>query len=39
MVDLCASSNVMPLKICEKLNVKPEKSDIQIIQLDRTESR
>jgi hypothetical protein len=29
VVDLGASSNVMPLKFCEKLNVKPEKSDIQ----------
>jgi hypothetical protein len=36
MVDSGASSNVMPLKVCEKLNVKPETSDIQIIQLDRT---
>jgi hypothetical protein len=36
MVDSGASSNVMPLKVCEKLNVKPEESDIQIIQLDRT---
>jgi hypothetical protein len=36
MVDSGASSNVMPLKVCEKLNVKPEPSDIHIIQLDRT---
>jgi hypothetical protein len=36
MVDSGASSNVMPFKVCEKLNVKPEESDIQIIQLDRT---
>jgi hypothetical protein len=36
MVDSGASSNVMPLKFCEKLNVKPEPSNIQIIQLDRT---
>jgi hypothetical protein len=36
MMDSGASSNVMPLKVCEKLNVKPEQSDIQIIQLDRT---
>jgi hypothetical protein len=36
MMDYGASSNVMPLKVCEKLNVKPEESDIQIIHLDRT---
>jgi len=36
MVDLGASFNVMPLKVCEKLNLKLEESDIQIIQLDRT---
>jgi predicted aspartyl protease len=34
MVDLGASSNVMPLKVCEKLKIKPELSNIQIIQLD-----
>jgi hypothetical protein len=37
MVDSRASSNVMPLKVCEKLNFKPEESNIQIIQLDRTQ--
>jgi hypothetical protein len=31
MVDSGASSNVIPFKVCEKLNVKPEESDIQII--------
>jgi hypothetical protein len=36
MVDLGASSNVMPLKFYENINVKPEAYDIQIIQLDRT---
>jgi hypothetical protein len=36
MVDSRASSNVMPLKVCENINVKPEESDIQIIQLDRS---
>jgi hypothetical protein len=36
MMDFGASSNVIPFKVCEKLNVKPEQSDIQIIQLDRT---
>jgi hypothetical protein len=36
MVDSGASSNVMPFKVCEKLNAKPEKYDIQIIQLDRS---
>jgi hypothetical protein len=36
MVYSGASSNVMPLKVCEKLNVQPKTSDIQIIQLDIT---
>jgi hypothetical protein len=36
MVDSGVSSNVMPIKFCERLNVKPEESDIQIIQLDMT---
>jgi hypothetical protein len=36
MVDSSAFSNVMPLKVCEKLNVKIEEYDIQIIQLDKT---
>jgi hypothetical protein len=36
MVDLGASSNVMTFKVCEKINVKPEESDIQIIQMDIT---
>jgi hypothetical protein len=36
MVDSSVSSNVMPIKFCERLNVKPEEFDIQIIQLDMT---
>ena len=36
LVDSRASSNVMPLSICKKLNVIPLKSDKQIIQLDIT---
>jgi hypothetical protein len=31
MVDLGASSNVMPLKVCENINVKPEPYDIHTI--------
>jgi hypothetical protein len=34
MVDSGASSNVMTYAVCKKLNAKPEKYDIQIIQLD-----
>jgi hypothetical protein len=37
MVDSRASSNVMPFKFCERLNVNPEEYDIQIIQLDKTQ--
>jgi hypothetical protein len=36
MVFSRASSKVIPIKACENLNVNPESSDIQIIQLDRT---
>jgi hypothetical protein len=36
LVDSGASSNVMPLSICKKLNVVPLKSDKHVIQLDRT---
>jgi hypothetical protein len=36
LVDSVASSNVMPLSICNKLNATPLKSDKHIIQLDRT---
>jgi len=35
MVESRASSNVMPFNICEKLDVKPEDSFIQIIWLDK----
>jgi hypothetical protein len=37
LVDSGASSNVMPLSICKKLNAAPLKSDKHIIQLDRTQ--
>jgi hypothetical protein len=36
MVDFCASSNVMPLSMCYKINVEVKPSDLNIIQLDRT---
>jgi hypothetical protein len=36
LVDSGASSNVMPLSVCNKLNATPTKSDTHIIQLDRT---
>jgi hypothetical protein len=36
LVDSRASSNVMPLSICKKLNVVPLKTDKHVIQLDRT---
>jgi len=34
MVDSGASSNVMPLSICHKINGKVKPSDLKIIQLD-----
>jgi hypothetical protein len=37
LVDSGASSNVMPLSICKKLNVVPLKSDKHVIQIDRTQ--
>jgi hypothetical protein len=37
LVDSGASSNVMPLSICKKLNATPLKSDKHVIQLDRTQ--
>jgi hypothetical protein len=36
LVDLGASSNVMPMSICKKLNVIPLKRDKHVIQLDIT---
>jgi hypothetical protein len=36
MVDHRDSSNVIPLKLCEKINVNLEAYDIQIIKLDKT---
>jgi hypothetical protein len=37
LVDFGASSNVMPLSICNKLNTVPLKSDKHVIQLDKTQ--
>jgi hypothetical protein len=37
LVDSGASSNVMPLSVCKKLNAIPLKSDKHVIQLDRTQ--
>jgi hypothetical protein len=37
LVDSGASSNVMPLSICKKLNAVPLKRDKHVIQLDRTQ--
>ena len=39
MVDSGTSSNVMPFSVCQKLNVDPKKSNIQIVQLDRSKVR
>ena len=36
-MDSGASSNVMPLSICKKLNAVPLKSDKHVIQIDRTQ--
>jgi hypothetical protein len=36
LVDLGASSNIMPLSICRKLNAIPLQRDKHVIQLDRT---
>jgi len=35
MVDSSASSNVMPLSVCQKINAKVQPSSLKIIQLDR----
>jgi hypothetical protein len=35
MVDSGASSNVMPLSVCQKINAKVQPSSLKIIQLDR----
>ena len=37
LVDSGASTNVMPLSVCKKLNIRPEKTDAKIIQLDRSQ--
>ena len=37
LVDSGASSNVMPLVVCNKLGVVPLKSDKHVIQLDKTQ--
>jgi hypothetical protein len=34
MVDSSASSNVMPLFVCQKINAKVQPSSLKIIQLD-----
>ena len=39
MIDSGASSNVMPFSVCQKLNADPKKSNIQIVQLDRSKVR
>ena len=36
MVDSSASSNVMPLSVCQKINAEVQPSSLKIIQLDRT---
>jgi hypothetical protein len=36
MVDLGASSNMMPWSVCQKINAEVEPSNLKIIQLDRT---
>ena len=36
LVDFGASSNVMPLSVCRKINGQPTPSSCKIIQLDRT---
>ena len=36
MVELGASSNVMPLSVCKKLNATWKNCPIQIVQLDRS---
>eukprot|EP00253_Pinus_taeda_P026383 PITA_26383 len=36
LIDSGASSNIMPTSVCSKLNIKPQKSVIHIVQLDRT---
>jgi len=37
LFDACASTNVMPLSVCKKLNIQPEKTDAKIIYLDRSQ--
>ena len=39
LIDSGASSNIMPASVCSKLNIKPQKSAIHIVQLDRTKVR
>lgn len=34
MVESGSSSNVMPYSVCQKMNIDPRKSNIQIVQLD-----
>eukprot|EP00253_Pinus_taeda_P031155 PITA_31155 len=37
LVDLGASSNILPKSICTKLNVQPQKSVVRIVKLDRSQ--
>jgi hypothetical protein len=39
LVDSRASSNVIPLSICRKLNTIPLKSDKHVIQIDKTQMK
>lgn len=36
LIDSGASSNIMPASVCSKLNIEPQNSTINIVQLDRT---
>ena len=36
LIDSGASSNIMPRKVCTKLNITPQKTSLHIVQLDRT---
>ena len=37
LVDLGASSNILPKSICANLNVQPQKFVVRIVQLDRSQ--
>jgi len=36
LIDLGASSNIMPASVCSKLDIEPQKFAVHIVQLDRT---